>query len=77
MIVDDSAFTDMFEKRNIEELGLTEYIRKYYRTKNYNFQLLLNVPLFSTEPKSETYINNKVEPIIESMLDFNNKKMDS
>ena len=33
--------------------------------------------MFSSEPTSETYMNNKEEPTIESILDFNQREMDS
>ena len=50
---------------------------RYCRSKNYNFQLLLNDPLFQNEPQSETYMNNQDEPTVESILDFNAREMDS
>ena len=37
----------------------------------------MNDPLFSSEPTSETYVNNEKEPTIESILDFNQREMDS
>ena len=46
----------------------------YCRSKKYNFQLLLNDPLFSSEPTSETYKNDEEDPIVESILDFNSKE---
>ena len=46
----------------------------YCRSKMYNFQLLLNDPLFSSEPTSETYKNDEEDPIVESILDFNSKE---
>ena len=33
--------------------------------------------MFSSEPTSETYMNNKEEHTIESILDFNKREMDS
>ena len=76
-IVNDSDFSEMFENKKVEKLSATEYMIKYCRSKNYNFQLLLNDPLFSSEPTSETYLNGEEEPKIESVLDFNDKEMDS
>ena len=46
-IVNDSDFSEMFENKKVEKLSSTEYM-KYCRSKNYNFQLLLNDPLFSS-----------------------------
>ena len=43
----------------------------YCRSKNYNFQLVLNGLLFSFEPTSETYLNNKEDPMVGTILDFN------
>ena len=37
----------------------------------------MNNPLFSTELTSNTYINDKEEPTIESVLGFNNEDVDS
>ena len=76
-IVNDSDFSEMFENKEVDKLSSTEYMMKYCRSKNYNFQLLLNDPLFSSEPTSETYLNDQEEPKIESVLDFNEKEMDS
>ena len=76
-IVNDSDFSEMFENKKVEKLSATEYMVKYCRSKNYDFQLLLNDPLFSSEPTSETYLNGEEEPKIESVLDFNDKEMDS
>ena len=67
----------MFENKEVDKLSSTEYMMRYCRSKNYNFQLLLNDPLFSSEPISETYLNNVEDPKIESVLDFNKKEMDS
>ena len=66
-IINDSDFSDMFENKALDNLSSTEYMMKYCRSKNYNFQLLLNDPLFSYEPTSETYINDQEEPKIESV----------
>ena len=77
MIINDSDFKDMFNEKQSEDLSATEYMMRYCRSKNYNFQLLLNDPLFSSEPISETYMNNKEDPTIESILDFNKREMDS
>ena len=77
LVVNDSDFEDMFNGKKKGELSATESMMTYCRSKNYNFQLLLNDPLFSSEPTSETYMNNKEEPTIESILDFNKREMDS
>ena len=77
LVVNDSDFDDMFNGRRKEDLSATEYMMTYCRSKNYNFQLLLNDPMFSSEPTSETYMNIKEEPTIESILDFNQREMDS
>ena len=66
----------MSEGRNRKELSPTEYMMTYCRSKKYNFQLLLNDPLFSSEPTSETYKNDGEDLIIESILDFNNKEIE-
>ena len=76
-IVNDSDFSEMFENKEVDKLSSTEYMMRYCRLKNYNFQLLLNNPLFSSEPISESYLNNVEDPKIESVLDFNKKEMDS
>ena len=57
----------MFLNKQTDELSSNEYIMRYCRSKNYNFQQLLNDPLSSFKPSSETYSNNKQEPIIESI----------
>ena len=57
----------MFLYKQSDELSSNEYVTRYYRSKNYNFQQLLNDPLSSFKPSSETYSNNKQEPIIESI----------
>ena len=44
--------------------------------REYNFQLVLNDPMFSTKPTSETYTSGKEDPMIESILDFNDREMD-
>ena len=67
----------MFENKKVYKLRSTECMMRYCRSKNYNFQLLLNDPLFSTGPTSETYLNDQEIPKIESVLDFNQKEMDS
>ena len=71
MIVNDSDYADMFDSKQEDDLSSTEYMMRYCRSKNYNFQLLLNDPLFSCEPTSETYINDQEQPTVESILDFN------
>ena len=57
-IVNDNDFGDMFQGRARKELSPTEYMMTYCRSKKYNFQLLLNDPLFSSEPTSGTYKND-------------------
>ena len=76
-IVNDSDFEDMFHGKKKGELSATEHMMTYCRSKNYNFQLLLNDPLMSSDPTSETYMNNQEEPTTESILDFNQREMDS
>ena len=49
---------------------------EYCRSENYNFHLLFNDPLFTLEPTSETYKNDRKTPIIESILDFNSREME-
>ena len=66
----------MFQNKDREELSPTEHMMRYCRAKNYNFQLLLNDPLFSSEPTSETYTTENEAPVIESILDFNDREMD-
>ena len=66
----------MFDDKDTQNLSSTEYMMRYCRSHNYNFQLLLNNPLFPCEPTSETYTNDKEEHKIESMLDFNQKEME-
>ena len=75
-IVNESDFTDIFENKDTKELSPTEHMMRYCRSKNYNFQLLLNDPLFSAEPTAETYTNDKEEPEVSSILDFNEREMD-
>ena len=77
LIINDSDFNEIFSDKDSESLSTVKYIMRYCRSNNYNFQMLLNDPLFSTEPTTETYTNNKEDPIIESILDFNQKEMDS
>ena len=50
LVVNDSDFDDMFNGRRKEDLSTTEYMMTYCRSKNCNFQLLLNNPMFSSEP---------------------------
>ena len=57
--VNDSDFDDIFDNTNKADLSATEYMMEYCRSKNYNFQLLLNDPLFTSEPTSETYTNDR------------------
>ena len=52
-IVNDSDFSGIFENKEVDKLSSTEYVMRYYRSNNYNFQLLLNDPIFSSEPISE------------------------
>ena len=66
----------MFHKQERDDLSPTEYMMRYCRAKNYNFQLLFIDSLFSSEPNSETYKMDKEDPMIESILDFNEKEMD-
>ena len=77
LIINDSDFNEIFSGKDSESLSTVEYMMRYCRSNNYNFQMLLNDPLFSTDPTTETYTNNKEDPIIESILDFNEKEMDS
>ena len=58
-IVNDSDFDDIFDNTNKADLNVTEYMMEYCCSKNYNFQILLNDPLFSSEPTSETYKNDR------------------
>ena len=74
MVVNDSDIVDIFNNKQEEDLSSTEYMMRYCRSKNYNFQPLLNDPLFSTEPTSEIYLNDQEEPKIESILDFNKQE---
>ena len=74
-IVNDSDFKEMFEGKDREELSPTEYMMRYCRARGYNFQLLLNDPQFSTDPTSETYTAENEEPMIEQILDFNDREM--
>lgn len=69
----------MINNKHVEELNSTEFMMNYCRSKIYNFQLLWNDHLFSTERRTDIYnINNNVGPTIESVLYFNsNKEMDS
>ena len=67
----------MFDNKQEDDLSSTEYMMRYCRSKNYNFQLLLNDPLFSSEPTSETYLNDQEQPTVESTLDFNQQELDS
>ena len=48
---------------------------RYCLSKHYNFQLLLNGPLFSSDPTAETYTNDKEQPVLESILDLNEKEI--
>ena len=75
-IVKESDFDDLFEIRNKLDLSATNYMIEYCRSKNNNFQLLLNDPLFSSELTSKTYTNDRKNPIIESMLDFDKREME-
>ncbi len=76
MIVNDSDFSEIFGEKENENLSSTEYMMRYCRSKNYNFQLLLNDLFFQNEPQLETYMNNQDEPTVESILDFNSREMD-
>ena len=50
-------------------------MRNCRRSKSYNFQLLLNDPLFFSNPTSEIYTNNKEDLMIDSFLDFDEKEI--
>ena len=53
----------MFGDKLSNEQSSTEYMmRSYYRSKSYNSQLLLDDPLLSSNPTSETYTNDKRRP---------------
>ena len=67
----------MFPNKDREDLSPTEYMMKYYWSREHNFQLLLNDPMFSSEPTSETYTMEKEHPTVESILDFNEREMDN
>mgnify|MGYP000956825665 CR=1 FL=1 len=54
----------MFPNKDREDLSPTEYMMRYCRSRQYNFQLLLNDPMFSTDPTSETYTAEKELPTI-------------
>ena len=45
LVVNDPDFEDMFNGKKRGELSATEYMMTYCRSRNYNFQLLLNDPL--------------------------------
>ena len=49
---------------------------RYCRERNFNFQLLLNDSLFSSKPTSKTYTAEIEEPIIELILDVNDRETD-
>lgn len=72
----DSDFENMLQNIENEDLSSTEYRMKYFETRNYNFQLLLNDLLFSSEPTSETHKNDKEDPTVKSSLDFDDQDMD-
>ena len=76
IIVNDSDFSEMFDNKEVDKLSSTECMMKYCRSKNYNFQLLLNDPFFS-ELTSDTYLNDQEDPKIEPVFNFNKKEMDS
>ena len=65
LIINESDFDKIFSDKKSEKLSTVEYMMRYCRSNNYNFQMLLNDPLFSSDPTSETYTNNKEDPIIE------------
>ena len=75
-IINESDFKEMFHNQEKDELNPTEYIVRYCWARNYNFQLLLHDPLFSSKSTFETYTMDKEDPMIESILDFNEKEMD-
>ena len=75
-IVNDSDFKELFPNKDREDLSPSEYMMRYCRSRQYNFQLLLNNPMFSSDPTLETYTAEKEHPTIESILDFNDREMD-
>ena len=54
-IINESNFKEMFHNKDKEDLSPAEYMIRYRWERNYNFQLLLNDPLFLSESTSETY----------------------
>ena len=55
------------------ESSTTEYMMKYCRQQGYIFQLLLHDHIYDNTPVSETYHNEKDEPHVQEILDFNEK----
>ena len=50
IIVNDSDTSDIFNNKETKDLSPTEHMMRYCRSKNYNFQLLLNDPFFLLIP---------------------------
>ena len=50
-------------------------MKRYCRQRSCKFHILWNDPLFALEPTSETYTTENEEPMIKSILDFNNRQM--
>ena len=77
MIVNESDFRYIFGCKDTKELSPTKNMIRYCQSKVYNFQLLLNSPLFLSELKAETYANDIEETKISSILDFNERETDN
>ena len=58
-IINDFDFIDIFQDQYLSDLSSAEFIMHYCRSNQYNFQLLLNDPTFSSDPISETYTNDR------------------
>ena len=74
-MINDLYFSDTICNKPTIELSWTKYnMMRYCWSKNYNSQLLLNDPLFSSNPTSEMYVNNNEDPVIESIPYFGVKE---
>ena len=74
--MNDSDYDKFFNLTKKSGSSTTEYMMKYCRKQGYLFQLLLHDPIYGNTPVSETYHNEKEEPHVQEILDFNEKELD-
>ena len=74
-IMNNDDFDILFPSNDPNDLSSSDRMVKFCRNNGYHFQLLLNDPIFSSSPISETHHNRHDEPLIEENDDFTQNEL--